>query len=30
MDSKLMKMTPANPAIGNWRSNGKEMLGPPN
>jgi putative SOS response-associated peptidase YedK len=26
MDSKLMKMTPANPAVGNWRNNGPEML----
>jgi putative SOS response-associated peptidase YedK len=26
MDSKLMKMTPANPKVGNWRNNGPEML----
>jgi hypothetical protein len=26
MDSKLMKMTPANPAVGNWRNTGPEML----
>ena len=24
-----MKMTPANPAVGNWRNNGPEMLEPP-
>ena len=29
MDSKLMKMTPANPAVGNWRDNGPEMLDGP-
>jgi hypothetical protein len=23
-----MKMTPANPAVGNWRNNGPEMLDP--
>jgi hypothetical protein len=26
MDSKLIKMTPANSAVGNWRNNGPEML----
>jgi len=25
-DGALMKMTPANPAVGNWRNNGPEML----
>jgi hypothetical protein len=24
-----MKMTPANPAVGNWRNNGQDMLNPP-
>jgi len=24
-----MKMTPANPAVGNWRNKGPEMLDPP-
>jgi putative SOS response-associated peptidase YedK len=28
-DSARMKMTPANPAVGNWRNNGPEMLEPP-
>jgi hypothetical protein len=25
-DSGLMKMTPANPAVGNWRNNGPDLL----
>jgi putative SOS response-associated peptidase YedK len=25
-DSDKMKMVPANPAVGNWRNNGPEML----
>jgi putative SOS response-associated peptidase YedK len=28
-DADKMKMTPANPAVGNWRNNGPEMLNPP-
>jgi putative SOS response-associated peptidase YedK len=28
-DASRMKMTPANPAIGNWRNNGPEMLDGP-
>lgn len=28
-DADKMKMTPANPAVGNWRNNGPEMLDPP-
>jgi putative SOS response-associated peptidase YedK len=28
-DAARMKMTPANPAVGNWRNNGPEMLKPP-
>jgi putative SOS response-associated peptidase YedK len=28
-DAARMKMTPANPAVGNWRNNGPEMLDPP-
>jgi putative SOS response-associated peptidase YedK len=28
-DSSKMKMTPANPAVGNWRNNGPEMLDQP-
>jgi putative SOS response-associated peptidase YedK len=28
-DASKMKMTPANPAVGNWRNNGPEMLDPP-
>jgi putative SOS response-associated peptidase YedK len=28
-DCSKMKMTPANPAVGNWRNNGPEMLDPP-
>ena len=28
-DAARMKMTPANPAVGNWRNNGPEMLNPP-
>jgi hypothetical protein len=28
-DAARMKMTPANPAVGNWRNNGSEMLEPP-
>ena len=28
-DAVCMKMTPANPAVGNWRNNGPEMLNPP-
>jgi hypothetical protein len=28
-DSARMKMTPAKPAVGNWRNNGPEMLNPP-
>ena len=27
-DAARMKMTPANPAVGNWRNNGPEMLRP--
>jgi hypothetical protein len=26
----MMKMTPANPAVGNWRNNGPEVLDLPN
>jgi putative SOS response-associated peptidase YedK len=26
MDAKLMKMTPDNPAVGNWRNNGPEII----
>jgi putative SOS response-associated peptidase YedK len=28
-DASKMKMAPANPAVGNWRNNGPEMLDPP-
>jgi hypothetical protein len=28
-DAARMKMTPANPAVGNWRNNGPEMLDGP-
>jgi hypothetical protein len=28
-DASKMKMVPANPAVGNWRNNGPEMLDPP-
>jgi hypothetical protein len=28
-DAARMKMTPANPAVGNWRNNGPEMLEAP-
>jgi putative SOS response-associated peptidase YedK len=28
-DAARMKMMPANPAVGNWRNNGPEMLNPP-
>ena len=28
-DADRMTMTPANPAVGNWRNNGPEMLDPP-
>jgi hypothetical protein len=28
-DAEKMNMTPANPAVGNWRSNGPEMLDSP-
>jgi len=28
-DASKMKMLPANPAVGNWRNNGPEMLEPP-
>jgi putative SOS response-associated peptidase YedK len=28
-DASRMKMTPANPAVGNWRNNGPEMLDAP-
>jgi putative SOS response-associated peptidase YedK len=28
-DAARMKMTPAKPAVGNWRNNGPEMLEPP-